>query len=141
MCSRRFENEILTKDWATLTDEDFSAIGAAGYRPEAHVKLPVADNNSFNSVYCFNVKLTPSELKERVITLMSDDSLGKVFRIKGFVRDGDGWAELNATKQDITVKKVAAGQEIVIVIGENLDTAGIYRHFGIDAETIADVKL
>ncbi len=141
MCSRRFENEILAKPWDALTDEDFSAIGAAGYRPEAHVKLPVADNNSFNSVYCFNVKLTPEELKEKVTALMSDDSLGKVFRVKGFVRDGDAWAELNATKQDITVKKVDAGQEIVIVIGEGLDTAGIYRHFGIDAETIADVKL
>lgn len=141
MCSRHFENEILAKDWADLTDGDFAAIGASGYRPEAHVKLPVADSNSFGSVYCFNVKLSPAALKERVRTLMNDDSLGKVFRVKGFVRDGEEWAELNATKQDISVKRVGAGQEIVIVIGEGLDTAGIYRHFGIDAETIADVKI
>ena len=141
MCSRRFENEILTKDWADLTDEDFAAIAASGYRPEAHVKLPVANDNSFNSVYCFNVKLSPAELKERVITLMSDGSLGKVFRVKGFVKDGDSWVELNATKQDISLKPVEAGQEIVIVIGEGLDTAGIYHHFGIEADSIADIKL
>lgn len=141
LCSRRFGNDILAKDWKDLTDDDFAAIGAAGCHSEAHVKLPVSDSSSFSSVYCFNVHLSPEELRSRVSSLMKNETLGRVFRVKGFVRDGDAWAELNATGRDITLKRVPAGQEIVIVIGESLDTAGIYRHFGIAASSIADIRL
>lgn len=60
-----------------------------------------------------------------------------MFRMKGFMRvdsdseDGSGlsawaecdrrqWIELNATKNEITIRPLHVGQEVLIVIGEEL---------------------
>ena len=52
---------------------------------------------------------------------MNDDTCGKIFRIKGFIQiSEDKWIELNATHHDITINPIKSGQEIIIVIGENL---------------------
>ncbi|MCR5295643.1 MAG: GTPase (G3E family) [Lachnospiraceae bacterium] len=141
LCSRRFGNDVLTADWKDLTDAELAEIGASGCRLEAHLKLQTVKDNSFNSVYCFHVHLKADQLKAKVTSLFEDPSFGRVFRVKGFVRDENGWTELNAAGKNISLKAVEAGQEIVIVIGEELQTAAIYRHFGIEAETIADVAL
>ena len=53
---------------------------------------------------------------------MQDTACGNVLRIKGFAQlEKDKWTELNATKQNISVKPIEKGQEVLIVIGENLD--------------------
>ena len=49
------------------------------------------------------------------------DDIGKVFRVKGFMKNESGdWMELNATTQKMTVNPIKEGQEILIVIGEDL---------------------
>ena len=69
--------------------------------------------------------------------LVGDSECGRVFRMKGFMRvdsdseDGSGlsawaecdrrqWIELNATKNEITIRPLHVGQEVLIVIGEEL---------------------
>ena len=39
------------------------------------------------------------------------------------------WLELNATARELTVKPVAAGQDVIIVIGEKLDKEKISSFF------------
>ena len=39
------------------------------------------------------------------------------------------WLELNATARELTVKPVAAGQDVIIVIGEKLDKEKISTFF------------
>ena len=66
---------------------------------------------------------------------MSDPACGHVFRMKGFMRidddensgqseqaqeNGNHWIELNATKNEITIRPLHVGQEVLIVIGEGL---------------------
>ena len=38
-------------------------------------------------------------------------------RIKGFTSDGNGWLELNASRDAMTLKPIAKAQEVIIVIG------------------------
>ena len=54
--------------------------------------------------------------------IFADRECGKVFRIKGFLKDDDEkWLELNATHQEMRLEPIAEGQEVVIVIGEDLN--------------------
>ena len=55
-----------------------------------------------------------------------------MFRVKGFVRDGGGWLELNATRRATGIKPAERGQEIIIVIGEALRVPLIKQYFQIE---------
>ena len=53
--------------------------------------------------------------------MMQDPECGGIFRVKGFVKDDAGsWMQLNATGHEISMKPIRDGQEVVIVIGEQL---------------------
>ena len=52
-----------------------------------------------------------------------------VFRIKGFVKQDDSWFELNAAKGNVEVSPICNGQEIIIVIGENMEKNQIDKFF------------
>lgn len=120
-CRRRFQREVFCKDWRELTQQDWDAIAACGYTLEKYVKLPLEQNNPFSSLYYVQVHMTEPELRATVEKLMGDRACGSIFRIKGFMRLEDGrWLELNATHQKICMEPIEQGQEIIIVIGENL---------------------
>ena len=93
--------------------------------------------DAFTSLYFMNVKMTEKELREAAERILSDPECGRVFRMKGFMRadsdsedcsglsartesDGQQWIELNATKNEITIRPLHVGQEVLIVIGEEL---------------------
>lgn len=59
---------------------------------------------------------------------VEDPACGHIFRVKGFLQTGWHMLEINATQQEITRKPVANGQDVLIVIGENLveDTIRAY---------------
>lgn len=50
-----------------------------------------------------------------------DPECGQVFRIKGFLKDGNVWQELNATVHGLTMHPLEAGQDVLIVIGEQMN--------------------
>jgi hypothetical protein len=49
-----------------------------------------------------------------------DKAYGNVIRIKGFFMEADSWYLMNLTKDSFDVSPIAAGQDVIIVIGENL---------------------
>lgn len=122
-CKRRFGwNEILEKDWKDLTAQDFEKIMSCGYVTENCEKLWFDQNKAFNSLYFMNVRITEQELREKAERLLGDRECGHVFRVKGFLPAEEGkWIALNATREEISVSPVDAGQEIIIVIGEGLN--------------------
>ena len=131
-CKRRFtENEILNKDWETFTDEDFQRIFNSGYVMEDFEK----------------------QLEKAAHQILDDPECGDVFRIKGFVKleenaaavtenekmnsgsaqkvsADNNWLELNATRKEFSLRPISAGQEVVIVIGENMNEARIREYLG-----------
>lgn len=119
-CKRRFQKEILCKDWKDMNAQDFEDIEVCGYVMEDYVKK-FGEENGYSTMYFMNVRMTEKELRTKVEALMKDASCGNIFRIKGFMMMGENqWIEVNATQNNVSIKPIEKGQEILIVIGEKL---------------------
>ena len=119
-----------------FTEEDFAQIKNSGYQIESFRRPEGTEKDGFQTLYFMNLNRTEEELVPAVEKLFgkcgcTDDSekennknlndIGKVFRVKGFMKNQSGdWMELNATTQKMTVNLIKEGQEILIVIGEDL---------------------
>lgn len=121
-CSRRFSDDrILVKDWDALTSDDFQALTQAGWVPSSHEKLWFDHKKAFSSLFFMNPSLTEEQLKETLPALFCDTQCGTVFRIKGYLPLPDGkWLQINATAQNTVITPACQGQEIIIVIGQDL---------------------
>lgn len=119
-CKRRFNQDVLCKDWNDFSEDDFEDILHSGYVVEDYVKA--YDNEAgYSTLYFMNVRISEKLLSDKLEELMNDSSVGNIFRIKGFMMTSDNkWIEINATQKNITIKPINKGQEIIIVIGENL---------------------
>lgn len=119
-CSRRFEQEIINKDWDFLTDADFEQIRNSGYVMADFAKLGFQKEEVFSSLSFLNVQIDEKKLRKIVEQLFASTEAGQVLRVKGFWQQDGQWMELNATSRSMTVGPVPAGQQVLIVIGENL---------------------
>lgn len=139
-CKRQIsENEIMAKDWDTLTDADFKELESSGFKDYSFEKQQVMDSHKYESLYFMEKEFTPDELKEKAESAINDPDCGGIIRIKGFCKDGtDGWQELNVTKENFTEAPIENGQDIVIVIGEHLGKEKLSAIFGEPAQVHAD---
>ena len=120
-CKRRLDREIMRKDGAELSEENFDKILKSGYVAENYRKMELDEKKGFDSLYFMELKISADELKTQVAKMMQDPECGGIFRVKGFVKDDAGsWMQLNATGHEISMKPIGDGQEVVIVIGEQL---------------------
>ena len=97
--------------------------------PEDYEKMHLEQGKVFDSLYYLNFSMDPDQLKTAVENMFRDPSCGKIFRIKGYIKKGEnGWLELNATSREFSLKPAPKGQEVLIVIGENLskEAAALY---------------
>ena len=126
---------IIHKNWDEMSKEDFEQIASCGYEMASYRKPEFEAEGAFTSLYFMNVKMTEKELREAAEKILSDPTCGHVFRMKGFMRvdneeaaeksaqtqeNGQHWIELNVTKNEITIRPLHVGQEVLIVIGEGL---------------------
>lgn len=129
-CPRRVDKEVLRKSTLDLNEEDFNRLISCSYQMESYRKLDMEEKKGFESVYFMNVKMTEEQLKTTVGKLMNDRECGEVFRVKGFLQKEDGsWIQLNATHNGITMNPIEKGQEVIIVIGEELKEQAIKKYF------------
>ena len=129
-CPRRVDKEVLRKSTPDLNEEDFNRLISCGYQMESYRKLDMEEKKGFESVYFMNVKMTEEQLKTTVGKLMNDRECGEVFRVKGFLQKEDGsWLQLNATHNGISMNLIEKGQEVIIVIGEELKEQAIKKYF------------
>ena len=121
-CDRILAKDIYRKDWDLLTAEDFQELTKSGYHTDKCVKLWIDQREAYGAVYYMNLPIQMEELKKAADHIMHDAECGKVFRIKGFLKKKDGdWLELNITHDQISIKPIEKGQEVLIVIGEQLN--------------------
>jgi len=132
-CPRRFQLEsdvLLSKPWDDLTEEDFAAISGCGWVRSDHEKLWFDPKKSFSSLFFMHVKLSQEELETALKSLFSATDLGTVFRVKGYLPLPAGdWLQINATPVQTILSKVPLGQEILIVIGQDLQESLIRPYF------------
>lgn len=129
-CSRVLDKEIICKDWDTFTEKDYEKILNSGYVMENYTKLFSQDDEGFQSVYYMNKKFTKDELQKIIKEVMDDKKCGNIFRVKGFMKISDNsWIQLNATHNKIRIEPIDKGQEVIIIIGEELDKQRLDKHF------------
>jgi hypothetical protein len=110
-----------------ITEEEYSLLSKSGYHSGEMVKLPIDETEAFDSLFFFHVRIEDtSKLKEVVESIINDQENGNIIRLKGFIKKNpdseySGWLEVNATRSEVTVKPIPVGQELFIVIGENLN--------------------
>lgn len=126
-CERCFApgEEILAKDWESLTEKDFEQLLAAGYRNETYEKRDLEEDEGFQSLYFMNRPIAKEDISQAIEQVFRDSACGQVFRIKGFTKDAEGWLSINATREETRIQPIACGQEVFIVIGEALDERAI----------------
>lgn len=130
-CSRRFtEEDVLKKNWADLTDQDFENILKSGYVNENYEKMQMDDDLDYQSVYFMNIRVPLAELMKKTEQILKDPECGFVFRMKGFMQlEDDSWIEINATQKKTAVHPIEKGQEILIFIGEQLNEEKIQSYW------------
>ena len=122
-CKRRIDSgqDILQKNLTELTAEELDTVFHAGYRLESYRKADLENEQTFDSLFFMEEEITSEALERVVPRLFAGTDYGEVFRIKGFVKNGEGqWMELNATHDSSTLQSIAVGQDVLIVIGEHL---------------------
>lgn len=117
---------ILTKKDIMYTDSlDFDKLYSSGYTQYDHVKMQVIDDNNYDSLYVMNKNLSLDRVLGLRDVLFKDNSYGNILRIKGFIIEKGNWMKINITKNETEISTIDDGQDIVIVIGENIKSKEI----------------
>lgn len=120
-CKTDIRNICFDKSFEKLENEDFENLMKSGYSSNGTAKLWFEHGKTFNSKYYMNLKLTKDEIIQKVKELFEDSNYGNIFRIKGFLKDeNEAWYQLNATKDELSLSPIDVGQEVIIIIGEDL---------------------
>ncbi len=152
-CKKAISPILFDKDWSLLTEEDWQKLLSCGYSYADYRKLPLSERSDYTSLFfmkenCPHLTLIADEMsdmdalsekthrnevsytiKKSTESIFSDASCGNVIRIKGFFSLPDNhYLQLNASRQDFSLKEVTKGQEVLIVIGEDLNQAEIEKH-------------
>jgi len=143
-CSRAFSAEdILVADWRTFTDEIRKRILNAGYRRGDMQKLPVAEDGSYMTLFYYHISQPLSVVENIVRDLLGHpEKYGKVFRVKGFFRtsDADTWYEMNATAEHLEIKPTVFRKEVILVVGEHLNSRTVGLAFG-ESRSVTDYQV
>ena len=120
-CKRVLKDEVICGDWEDFTENDYKKISESGYQVEDYEKMYVEQDEIFQSLFLMDEGISPIKVKEAVRKIFEDPECGQVFRIKGFLKDEDIWQELNATAHELTMHPLKVGQDVLIVIGEQMN--------------------
>ncbi len=128
-CSRKLtEDQIIAGNMDALTDEQLRELDGCGYVSSSYRKMDLENHLGFDSLYFMNAPVTKDTLPGKVKQIMQDPGCGKIFRMKGFLKDETGaWYQLNASKDAFDFQPIPTGQEVIIAIGENLNEGAIKK--------------
>lgn len=75
----------------------------------------------FTTYFIMDYDAPEAVVTQKAKASFNRERYGGVFRVKGFVPDGDGWLELNATADAVTLKPCKVGQAVLIFVGESMN--------------------
>lgn len=116
-----FKPKYIEKPWDDFTDEDMAEFTKAEYRINDYVKVTAGAESAFSSVCFLKIPWSLEELKEKIILLFEDKTYGNVKRVKGFVYDEGISHQINVTSYEFLDEPIAIGQDVLIVIGTELN--------------------
>ena len=75
------------------------------------------------------MQINTKEIHKVKNTLFNDSSYGHILRLKGFVKNKDKWIRINITKNEEEISDILKGENVLIIIGENLNKEKIESLF------------
>lgn len=117
----------LFKDVTKLEEIEFERIINAGFFRGDYGKFNI-EESGISSLYYMNLTYTTECWKKIIFQLFNDSDCGNIFRIKGFFKDNNKYYEVNATKSFVSINEIEDGQDVVIIIGENLSEQNINKY-------------
>ena len=103
------DNDIVYED-----DMDLNKLINVGYHSYDHIKIPINNDNNYESIYYLDSNITLEDINSKKEYLFNDNIYGNVVRIKGFIFENNKWNKVNITKNEIEVDTVLEGQKVII---------------------------
>ena len=127
--ARQLSDEIITKSFNDYDEKDWEKISTCGYLSEGRITpLPDAKTHFSSLFFTEFVVKSENELRDKISDLIKTDNIGRILRIKGFIKISDKTFELNASHDELRIEESSITlQQIVIVIGEKLDANRIAK--------------
>ena len=115
------EEDLIYKE-----DIDFKNLMNCSYKSCDYIKKNI---NIFETIFVLKKKKSIDNILEISHLLFSDNSYGKILRMKGFIKNTDGFISINLTKNNTDISKTNIGQEVFIIIGYNMVKEKILKLF------------
>jgi len=113
---------IITNDDIIYNDNlNFNNILNSGHKSYSHIKIPINNDNKYDSIYFLDKPFNKDIILKIKDELFKDSSYGNIARIKGFIKENDIWYRINITKNESDFSQISNGQNVLIIIGENLN--------------------
>ena len=113
-CERNVDNIIFEA-------KDINNYINCGYSNFPYQKKNIIDNNNYDSLYFMNKSFKKKEILNIINELFNNNSYGHVIRIKGYFKENDAWYNVNAFNLLTEINPISDGQDVIIVIGENMN--------------------
>lgn len=122
-------SRIKIKQWNDLKKEDYEELLESGYTNNTIEKLWFNQNDTFQSLYYMNNQFKQKEFIKKINYIFKDQECGHVMRVKGFYQKDNKWYEINMTHENTSIQEITQGQDVIIVIGEELNKTKIDHYF------------
>ena len=123
------DNQILLKNINNLDDRDFDIILNNKYLLQDIKISSINVNDNYQTIYLLNIPIKLYELLKIIDKLINTNKYGNIIRIKGFIKHNNQYVEINKTKQQTNIENKEYGQQLLIIIGQNLHTNEINSLF------------
>ena len=123
------QSRIKIKQWKDFKKKDYEELLESGYTNNSIEKLWFDQNKTFQSLYYMNNHFNQEEFIKKIDTIFLDQECGHVMRVKGFYQKENKWYEMNMTQESKTIQEIPEGQDVIIVIGEELNKTKIDQYF------------
>lgn len=123
------DNQILLKNINNLDDYDFDIILNNKYLLQDIKISSINVNDNYQTIYLLNIPIKLDELLKITDKLINTNKYGNIIRIKGFIKHDNQYVEINKTKQKTNIENKEYGQQLLIIIGQNLHTNEINSLF------------
>ena len=123
------QERLKIKKWDEMTQEDYKELLNSQYTNDYIEKLWFNQNDAFQSLYYMNNRFNQDEFIQKINHIFKDQDCGHVMRVKGFYQKEKHWYEINMTQENTSIQEINQGQDVIIVIGEELNKNKIDQYF------------
>jgi hypothetical protein len=78
-------------------------------------------DNDYSSLFLMNKNLEEAALINLSNILFNNKEYGDIIRIKGFFKKSDNWYLMNMTKDSKDIDFISSGQDVIIIIGKDMN--------------------